>query len=140
MSSEVKTKASSSSVTVFIAALDDPQQRADSKTLCKLMQSVTGCKPVLWGTAIVGFGAYAYRYASGRSGDWPLVGFSPRKGSFSIYFTDGFDAHAGLLKQLGKHKIGKACLSVKSLQDVDHEVLRNLIAQSVSSVRAKAAG
>lgn len=137
MSSEVKTKASSSSVSAFIAALDDPQQRADSKTLCKLMQSVTGCKPVLWGTAIVGFGVDAYRYASGRSGDWPLVSFSPRKGSFSIYLTDGLEAYAGLLKNLGKHKVGKACLTVKSLQDIDHEVLRNLIAESVASVRAR---
>ncbi|NDJ60850.1 MAG: DUF1801 domain-containing protein [Chloroflexi bacterium] len=100
-----------------------------------LMQEVTGEPPVMWGS-IVGFGRYHYRYASGREGDWFLAGFAPRKQNLSLYITAGFDEYGELLEKLGKHKIGKACLYIKKLADVDETVLRELVKRSAEHTAA----
>jgi hypothetical protein len=97
------------------------------------MTAATGAVPVMWGTNIVGFGAMHYRYASGREGDWFRVGFSPRKQALTIYLMDGIDRHTDRLERLGKHRVGKGCLYVKRLDDVDRIVLAGIIEASASS-------
>lgn len=131
---ENKTKPSRASVSKYLAAIDDPVKRKDAQTLCKMMEGATGEKPVLWGDAIVGFGTYHYKYASGREGDAPLVGFSPRKQSLTVYLLYGFDEQTDLLSKLGKHSTAKSCLYIKRLEDVDQEVLQKLITASVKQV------
>ena len=131
--SDLKTQKTKASVAAYLNAIEDDQQRKDAKTIAKIMKEVTRTKPAMWGESIVGYGQYTYRYASGRSGDWPLTGFSPRKGNFSIYIMDGFKERAALLKKLGKHKTGRSCLYVKRLEDVDVDVLRKLIKVSFES-------
>src|SRR5271170_2699097 len=115
---ENKTKPTKLSVAAFIAALTDPARRADAKALVKLMQSASGEKPKMWGPAIIGFGSYHYRYESGREGDMPLVGFSPRKAATVLYVNAGSRESAALLAKLGKHSTGKSCLYIKQLADV----------------------
>ena len=134
---EAKTLPNDASVAAFLAAVDDPQRRADAQQLVRLMQQATGEPPVLWGSAIVGFGRYHYRYASGHEGDSCLVGFSPRKGDISVYLQDGFDERADLLARLGRHKLGKVCLYLRRLADVDMAVLADLIGQSVAEMRRR---
>ncbi len=128
---DLKTQKTKASVAAFLAAIEDDSQRKDAKQIAKIMREVTGKRPALWGANIVGYGSYRYRYASGREGEWFLTGFSPRKGSFSLYIMDGFRSYGSLLKKLGKHKTGKSCLYVKRLDDVDIDVLRELIERSV---------
>lgn len=123
----------------FIAAIEDETKRADALTLMALMEAVSGEPPVLWGT-MVGFGRYHYRYETGHEGDSFLVGFAPRKGEFSIYlmgtyFPEMAEAREALLARLGKHRMGKACLYVKRLSDVDLGVLRELAEMSVAALR-----
>jgi hypothetical protein len=124
---ELKTQRTQTSVADFLAAVTDPQRRADAQAACALMADVTGAPPEMWGTSIVGFGSYRYTYASGREGDWPAVGLSPRKQSLTIYISDGFDDYEELLGRLGPHSTGKACLYLKRLSDVDEQVLRGLV-------------
>ncbi|TWU29959.1 DUF1801 domain-containing protein [Bythopirellula polymerisocia] len=133
--SELKTKQNNASVPRFVKAIADEQQRADCNELIDLMKEVTGEKSKMWGDAIVGFGTYHYKYASGREGDWFLVGFSPRKHSLSIYMMSGFEPVASILKKLGKHKTGKCCLYVNRLDDVDRKILKQLLTKSVEHVR-----
>ncbi len=121
-------------VAQFMATVADPARRADCETLVRLMQAATGERGRMWGGAIVGFGSYHYVYASGNSGDWPVVAFSPRKTDLSVYIMPGFESHASLLQRLGKHKTGKSCLTLKRLADVDLEVLRQLIEASVAAM------
>jgi hypothetical protein len=128
---ELKTKPSDSSVTAFIDSLTDEQKKQDSYALLEIMKKVTGEEPVLWGDAIIGFGSRHYRYESGREGDWPPVGFSPRKQNLSLYLTSDFETRQELLSRLGKHKTGKSCLYIKRLSDVDQKVLEELIAKSI---------
>ena len=123
-----KTVRNPGGVPGFLASVADPVRRADAESVCALMTEVTGERPAMWGTGIVGFGVYHYRYATGREGDWPAVGFSPRKQALTIYLSEGFDNHAGLLARLGPHSTGTSCLYVKRLADVDHAVLRELVA------------
>lgn len=132
---ELKTKKNSASVTAFLNAIDDKQQRADAKKISAMMRAVTGSRAKMWGTAIVGFGSYHYRYASGQEGDWPLVGFSPRKQNLSLYIMSGFSKFEVLMAKLGKYKIGKSCLYIKRLEDVDQRILEQLIAESVKYMR-----
>jgi hypothetical protein len=132
---ELKTKKNKASVTAFLNSITDDQQRKDAKAIAKIMREVTGKKATMWGDSIVGFGQYDYKYASGHEGSWPLTGFSPRKGNLSVYIMDGFKDRTALLKKLGKHKTGKACLYIKRLEDVDLGVLKKLI---TASVKAKA--
>ena len=134
---ENKTKPTTQNVAEFIDALTDPARRADAKALIKLMQSATGEKPKMWGPSIVGFGSYHYRYDSGREGDMPLIGFSPRKAATVLYNMTGFSDSEALLAKLGRHTTGKGCLYIKRLADVDQKVLEALTAKSVAAMRAR---
>jgi len=100
------------------------------------MKQVTGDKPIMWGDSIIGFGTYKYKYASGRQGEWPVTGFSPRKQNLTIYIMSGFDEYDDLLTQLGKHSTGKSCLYIKKMEDIDQDVLRELISKSVEHMAA----
>jgi Domain of unknown function (DU1801) len=124
---ELKTKPEPTSVQEFLDNVADPTRREDAKAVCALMQEVTGEQPQMWGTSMVGFGRYSYTYATGRSGEWFRVGFSPRKQALTLYLLEGFEEHADLLARLGKHSTGKSCLYIKRLQDVDGQVLRQLV-------------
>jgi len=134
---ENKTKPTKASVAEFIDAIPDQTKRADAKTLVKLMQSATGEKPKMWGPSIIGFGSLHYVYDTGREGDMPLIGFSPRKAANVLYSTTSFSGAEALLAKLGKHTTGKGCLYIKKLGDVDQEVLQSLIAKSVATRRGK---
>jgi hypothetical protein len=134
---EVKTVPTGASVATFLSRIDDEQQRADSERLVRLLERSTGLEPAMWGSSIVGFGSYHYRYASGREGDTPLIGFSPRKGALAIYFTESFDAFEDCLATLGPHSAGKGCLRIKRLSDVDESVLSHMIERSVERQRQR---
>jgi hypothetical protein len=134
---ENKTKPTKQNVAAFIDALTDPARRADAKALIKLMQSATGEKPKMWGPSIIGFGSCHYKYDSGREGDMPLIGFSPRKAATVLYNMTGFSDSEALLAKLGRHTTGKGCLYIKRLADVDQKVLEALTAKSVAAVRAR---
>jgi len=131
---ELKTKKNDASVKEFIDAIPDVQKREDSRALLQIMKQVTKKQPKMWGTSIVGFGSYHYKYASGREGDWPVTAFSPRKQDLTLYIMSGFSGKAGLMAKLGKHKTGKACLYLKRLSDVDSAVLKKLIEESVKQM------
>jgi hypothetical protein len=130
-----KTKPTKLSVPAFIDALTDETKRADAKALVKLMQSVTGEKPKMWGPSIIGFGSHHYTYESGREGDMPLAGFSPRKAATVIYGMTGFSESPVLLARLGKHTTGGGCLYIKKLADVDQDTLEALIVKSLAAKR-----
>jgi hypothetical protein len=132
--SDLKTKKNEASVEGFLKSVENKKRREDSFVVLDLMREVTGEEPAMWGTSIVGFGNYHYKYASGREGDWMKVGFSPRKQRMTLYIMDGFGSYESLLKDLGKYKIGKSCLYINKLEDVDQEVLKELVKQSVASV------
>lgn len=134
---ELKTKQNSASVATFLNSIEDKQKRADARKIASMMRAATGSRAKMWGTAIVGFGSYHYKYASGREGDWMLVGFSPRKQNLTIYIMPGFKAFDKLMAKLGKHSTGKSCLYIKRLADVDEKVLEKLIAESVQYMRSK---
>jgi Domain of unknown function (DU1801) len=137
---ENKTRPTKLSVAAFIAALTDRTRRADAKALVKLMQSATVEKPKMWGPSIIGFGSYHYKYDSGREGDMPIIGFSPRKAATVLYNVGGFNGSEALRAKLGKHTSGKGCLYIKKLAEVDQQVLETLILKSVSAVRARYLG
>ena len=134
---ELKTKQNNTSVASFLAGVDDKQKRIDAKKLSAMMREATGSRAKMWGSSIVGFGSYHYKYASGREGDWPIVGYSPRKQNISIYIMAGFSGSEKLLAKLGKHKTGKSCLYIKRLDDVDQAVLKKLVDKSVKYMRSK---
>jgi len=134
---ENKTKATEASVDGYIAAIDDEARRKDCATLAELMANATKQKPKMWGTSIVGFGSYHYRYESGREGDSCLTGFSSRKGDISVYLMASFPGRDELLSKLGKHKMGKACLYVRKLSDVDLKILEQLIVGSVAETKRR---
>ncbi|WP_420633869.1 DUF1801 domain-containing protein [Candidatus Palauibacter sp.] len=133
----MKTRPSDASVDDFLARVGNERRRRDALAVLALMKRVTGEEPVMWGDSIVGFGSYHYRYASGREGDWPLAGFSPRKRALTVYIMSGFAKHDQLLSRLGKHATGKSCLYINRLEDVDMEVLRELVECSVAEVSAR---
>ena len=130
-----KTARNKKSVRKFIASVDDVGRREDAEAVLELLEDVTGEKPEMWGDSIVGFGSYNYKYASGREGEWPLTGFSPRKSNLTLYIMAGFTQYEDLLAKLGKHRTGKSCLYVKRLEDIDLKVLRRLVEQSVAHLR-----
>lgn len=134
---ENKTKPAKLSVTTFVNGIEDKQQRADVKKVATMMQKATGSRAKMWGSNIVGYGEYHYKYESGREGDAMLIGYSPRKQALSIYVMPGFSTFTALLKKLGKHKIGSSCLYVKRLSDIDEEVLQKIIDSSVKIMRKK---
>ena len=120
----------------FISTVEDAGRRSDCREIAKLMRKVTGKNGKMWGNGLVGFGQYHYRYESGREGDWFLTGFAPRKQALTLYVMSGFDSCQPLMDKLGKFKIGKSCLYVKSLDDIDRSVLEQLLTSSVEHVRA----
>ncbi len=137
---EQKTRPDTGDVDEFLAQVDDPAKRADSYRLIELMSAVSGDPPVLWGS-MVGFGRYHYKYTSGHEGDAFLVGFAPRKAEFSIYLMGTYlpeeiARRDALLAKLGRHRMGKACLYVNRLTDIDLDVLRELAGNSVVALRA----
>ncbi len=132
---ENKTKPTKVSVAGFIAALPDEAKRADAKALVKMMQAASGEKPAMWGPSIIGFGSVHYVYESGREGDMPLVGFSPRKPALVLYGVAR--TSEALLDKLGKHTTGKGCLYIKKLADVDVKVLEKMIALAVKAKSRK---
>jgi hypothetical protein len=131
-----KTQATQASVASFINAMEDPVRRADCRRLAELIGQQTGFAPKMWGPSIIGFGSYHYKYESGREGDAPLVGFSPRKSEFALYIAN-FDGKEGLLEKLGKHKTAKACVYIKKLDDINVSILQQLVAGSVNHYREK---
>ena len=135
--SDLKTKPTASSVDAFIEAVDDERKRADCGVVARLMAEITGAEGVMWGSSIVGFGSYHYRYASGREGDFFEAGFSPRKRALTIYVMAGFAEYEDLLARLGKYSTGKSCLYVKRLADIDFDLLREMLIRSVAYIRAK---
>jgi hypothetical protein len=130
---ELKTKVNTASVDAFIDKQPE-EVAADCRAIIKLMKKATGEEPKMWGAAIVGFGRYAYEGASGRSGEWMVTGFSPRKANLSLYILSGLDAETAMLKKLGKHTTGKGCLYIKQLGDVDLKVLEQLIEKGVKAM------
>lgn len=137
MAKEPKTKKTDASVSKFIDTVEDEQKRNDAYTVLRVMQKITKEEPKMWGSAIVGFGTYSYTYASGQQGDWPLVGFSPRKQNLTLYIMPGFEKYDDLMEKLGKYKTGKSCLYIKSLQDIDMKILQSIITQSVDYMKKK---
>lgn len=129
---ENKTQPTTASVDAFIEAVPNARRRADAKELLALMSELTGEPAVMWGPSIIGFGRYHYRYASGREGDMPRIGFSPRKANLVLYILPGFGDFSALLARLGKVKTSVSCLYVNSLDDVDREVLRALMVESLA--------
>ncbi len=132
---ENKTQKTRTSVDEFLASVPNRQRQEDGLALLAMMKDVTGLEPEMWGPSIVGFGEYHYRYESGREGDMPLAGFSPRSRSLSLYIMDGFDGYDELLARLGKHRTGVSCLYINKLDDVDRDVLRELVARSYEYMR-----
>jgi predicted ATP-grasp superfamily ATP-dependent carboligase len=128
-----KTQPTKVSVAMFINGLPDQSRRSDAKQLVKLMQSATGEKATMWGPAVIGFGSYHYKYDSGREGDMPLIGFSPRKAALVLYGMTAGSNSGALLAKLGQHTTGKGCLYIKKLADVDHKVLEALMLKSVAA-------
>jgi hypothetical protein len=133
---ELKTKENNASVKQFIDAIENSSRKKDCLITKKIMQDITGKRAKMWGDSIVGFGRYHYKYASGREGEFFITGFSPRKQNFTIYIMPGYEDYQHLLKKIGKHKTGKSCLYVKSLDDIDLDVLKELIAASVAEIRS----
>lgn len=137
---EQKTKPTEQSVESFLNKIGEEQVRDDCRTLMRLMKKITGSPAKMWGSSIIGFGKYHYKYESGHEGDSCLTGFSPRKQNISIYVMPGYTEHGNFLEQLGKHKAGKGCLYIKKLDDVDMSMLEKLIKQSVEVLRKKYPG
>lgn len=137
---ELKTKRNKGDVQAFLNSVPDEKKRQDSFAILELMKQVTGKEPEMWGDSIVGFGSYHYKYKSGREGDWFLTGFSPRKQNITLYIMAGFDEYDKLLNKLGKHTTGKSCLYVKKIEDVDVDVLKELVRQSVEHMIKTNAG
>lgn len=136
---ELKTKQNNANVREFITSFtDNEQKRKDSFELLKIMQDVTGNKAKMWGASIIGFGSYHYKSERSRQeGDWPLIGFSPRKAAISLYVYTGAKEHEHLLKDLGKYKIGKACIYIKKLSDINLNVLTKLMKETISYLQSK---
>jgi hypothetical protein len=134
---ELKTKPTKSAVETFIKKIPDAQKRDDCRTLVDLMKASTGSEPVMWGKSIIGFGLYRYKYASGREGDWPIIGLSPRTQNLTLYIMPGFEDFADLRAKLGPHTTGKSCLYIKRLADIDIAVLTKIVKKSIAQMKKK---
>ena len=134
---ENKTKPTDVSVAEYVGEIGDEAKQKDARKLIALMRRVTGEKPKMWGPSIIGFGKQHYKYESGREGDMPIVGFSPRKAATVIYGATGFEGADTILATLGKHTMGKGCLYVKQLADVDEKTLEKLIERAVRAKSQK---
>ncbi len=134
---ELKTQKNEASVEDFLNAIPDETRRQDCFTVLELMKKATKAEPKMWGGSIVGLGDFHYTYATGREGDWFQMGLSPRKQNLTLYLMSGLEAHRELLAKLGKHKTGKGCLYLNNLADVDVKVLKEIIVQTVKTLKAK---
>ena len=135
---ELKTRVNDANVTTFLDSIADEAKRKDSYVLFKMMQEATNNEARMWGESIVGFGDYHYVGKSGREGDWFLAGLSPRKQTLTLYMLGGWEQHAELLAKLGKHSLGKGCLYIKRLDDVDMAILNKLIVEAVKRAKKQA--
>lgn len=134
--SELKTRPTDRKVSQFIDAVETDQKRQDCWTIVEMMRTVTGAEPVLWGSSIVGFGTYTYVNTTKKPADWPITGFSPRKANLTLYVMPGFSNYESLMARLGKHSMGKSCLYIKKLADIDFDVLEEIIRRSVRDMKA----
>lgn len=134
---ELKTKLNDSNVEKFLNSVEDKTKRELAFKILDLMKNVTKEDPKMWGSSIIGFGSYHYKYKSGQEGDWMLVGFSPRKQAISLYLMSGFSKYDDLLNKLGKYKTGKSCLYIKKEEDIDFKVLKELVTHSVKYMKSK---
>jgi hypothetical protein len=134
---DLKTVPTKFSVDKFLKGLNDEQTRDDCYEILKIMEKATKARAKMWGPAIVGFGDYHYVYESGREGDWFITGFSPRKQNLTLYMTGGFHQFEDLMRKLGKYTMGKGCLYINKLEDVDTKVLKEIITKSVKVVKGK---
>lgn len=132
--SDAKTLPTKVGVETFVNGLDDERRRREATALIAMMKKVTGENPVMWGPSIIGFGRYHYKYASGREGDAPRAGFSPRSAALTVYCMPGFAAQRDLLDRLGPHKTSVSCLYIRRLDDVDADVLRTIVERSFEAV------
>lgn len=132
---ENKTQPTKVSVAAYIATLSDEAKRADAKALVKIMHAASGEKPKMWGPSIIGFGSHHYQYESGREGDMPIIAFSPRKAAIVLYIASRLSGSAALLARLGKHSMGKGCLYIKKLADVDERVLNELVGKAAAALK-----
>ncbi len=132
-----KTQPTDVSVDDFLKAVEPAKRREDGLVLLDMLKRVTGWPPVMWGPTIIGFGCYHYKYDSGREGDFLVTGFSPRKSALTLYIMPGYRDIGHLLKKLGKHKIGKSCLYINKLEDVDLEVLEEIVVEGVNYMKEK---
>ena len=128
---ELKTKETDNSVIEFIESVENPKKREDAYKLVDSFTETTGLKAKMWGPSIIGFGSYHYKYASGHEGDAAIVGFSPRKAKISLYLTTSEGVREKLLNELGKHTTGKMCVYVNKIADIDEEVLKEFIIETV---------
>jgi len=132
---QLKTKETDNSVIEFIETVESQKKREDAYKLLDIFAETSGYEAKMWGPSIIGFGSYHYKYASGHEGDAPLVGFSPRKAKISLYFATGDTEREELLKEFGKHTSGKACVYINKIADIDVEVLKKLIKQSIKFLK-----
>ena len=132
---ESKTKPSEVDPRAFIASVEHDIRRSDADTLLETMERLTGYDAKMWGPSIIGFGRYEYRYETGREGEFLIVGFSPRKSNLVVYLMPGYEDFDDQLGRLGKHKIGKSCLYINKLADIDSDVLEEMIMISVAKMR-----
>ncbi len=137
MVTDIKTSQNAMAVNKFIAAVDHPTRHSDARTLDQMFREVTGWQPRMWGPTMIGYGSYHYIYESGRGGDCLATGFSPRKANLVLYIMPGYQDYQSILEKLGKHKLGKACLYINKLADIDMEVLRELVRTGVADLGKK---
>ena len=137
MAAENKTKPTGVDVGAFLDSVPDPKRRGDAKEVAALMERLSGEAPYMWGPTIVGFGSYHYRYESGREGEMCRIGFSPRGRELVLYVSGDYSRHQALMDRLGRHRTGKSCLYIKSLEDVDRGVLEQLIADGLAHMQEK---
>ncbi|WP_226577187.1 DUF1801 domain-containing protein [Halobacillus litoralis] len=137
MAYELKTKENDRDVLEFIESVEHPKKKEDAYRLLDIFTETTGYEAKMWGSSIIGFGSYHYKYKTGHEGDAPLVGFSPRKAKISLYFATGDEEREELLSQFGKHKAGKACVYINKVDDIDIEVLKSLIQQSIAFLQKR---
>jgi hypothetical protein len=128
---ELKTQKNNASVEGFLNGIENKKRKQDSFMVLDLMKKITGTAPSMWGPSIIGFGSFRYKYANGKTADWFLAGFSPRKQNLTLYIMSGFSKYKEILQSLGKYKTGKSCLYINKLEDIDMAVLEELIASSV---------
>jgi len=134
---ENKTKPTDVDPSDYVASIENDVRRKDARILLDIFTTITGEQPKMWGPSIIGYGSYHYKYASGHEGDSFVAGFAPRKTELVIYLVGNCDGHSELLAKLGKHRMGRACLYIKKLENVDMSILKKLITESTDAIRAK---